>query len=215
MVCMVMSDLVRPERVGDVERRELDVRHVGEADGDGLQRRGLARCAVAGAAGRERRHGKRAKREQGGAARARPQETARMHGDYSFSMYESWCSANRARPYKAMASSASISSVAKTRGVSKLLRAISSRPANPWLPVTNSPTTAPVIERVRLVRNPARMAGSDSGDSICQSSCQRVAPSTRAASSTSRSSGRKPSAVETTAGKKTISAQSTATGGSP
>ena len=78
--------------------------------------------------------------------------------------------------YMIDASTINIAIVAKASGVSKLPRAIVSSPPRPRSPMTNSPTTAPVIESVSAVRSPARMTGSASGSSKWISSGQKPAP---------------------------------------
>ena len=72
-----------------------------------------------------------------------------------------------------------------------------------------------MIDKVKPLRIPVRVAGNASGHSIQRASWRGSAPSTRAASRTSRSILRSPSAVDSTIGKKTMIEQSSTTGTVP
>jgi len=72
-----------------------------------------------------------------------------------------------------------------------------------------------VIDSVKPLRTPVNVAGRASGHSIHLAICAPAAPSTRAASKTSRSMLRRPSTVDSTIGKKTMTEHSRTTGRMP
>ncbi len=94
------------------------------------------------------------------------------------------------------------------------LWAVRSMPS-PRPPIVNSPTTAPVTDRVRPLRSPVRMWAVASGSSTCHSSVPVPAPSSRAAFTMSRGIWLIPSAVLSMIGKNTMMAQSTTIGRKP
>ena len=86
---------------------------------------------------------------------------------------------------------------------------------SPVPPMVISPTTAPVTDRVKPVRSPARIAGRAMGSSMCTIMEAPWAPSSLAASRTSASRPRRPSRTVTVMGKKTMKAHRTTTGAVP
>ena len=61
--------------------------------------------------------------------------------------------------------------------VSTFVRICESNIPRPFPPITISPTTAPVIERVKPLRIPARIAGEANGVSIRRAIVRPAAPS--------------------------------------
>lgn len=86
---------------------------------------------------------------------------------------------------------------------------------SPCPPIVNSPTTAPVTDRVKPLRSPVRMWGIARGSSTCHSNTREPAPSRRAAFTMSRGIWEMPRAVLSMIGKNTMIAHSTTMGTKP
>ena len=115
----------------------------------------------------------------------------------------------------ATASAHSTMSVANSPVVSAVADSTDTIMPRPLPPMTNSPTTAPVMDRVKPLRMPVRIAARAIGASMWTIIAGPEAPSSSAASVISSSMVRRPSTVDRTSGKRTSRVHSRTIGVSP